>query len=184
MSELIRPPDREGKSKGHQRNGTESKILACARKFKINSLKEHVVSRKFTKLARNFTEFHSRQEARRSQKAAQGSTEPAQDGDSTSPETAVSRTTAGTRRLPARSNTNQAIARRQTPTPTLIQAGIIIPTMTYHPSIMPMFYFALLNNGQFLGLKCGMTIPQKSNPPLPETPPTLQPTLLQLTTVH
>lgn len=45
-------------------------------------------------------------------------------------------------------------------------------------------YSALFENGRVLGIKCGCSVPSKSNPTKPDTPLSLQPTPLQLSTIH
>ncbi|MCJ1247644.1 hypothetical protein MMC30_004859 [Trapelia coarctata] len=45
-------------------------------------------------------------------------------------------------------------------------------------------YSALYNNGRILGLLCSYSTPCKSSPALPDVPLTLQPTPLQLLTIH
>lgn len=43
---------------------------------------------------------------------------------------------------------------------------------------------ALFENGKIQGLRCGSSFPSKSNPPRPDVPSSLRPTLLQLNAVH
>jgi len=46
------------------------------------------------------------------------------------------------------------------------------------------FLSALFENGTILGVACGANFPSKSRPVAPEIPASLQPTILQLSTVH
>ena len=61
------------------------------------------------------------------------------------------------------------------------QTGTNEPFATEIP---PTVFAALWDNGAMLGLKCSTVVPAKSRPAGSEIPESLQPTLIQLTTVH
>ena len=50
--------------------------------------------------------------------------------------------------------------------------------------IPPAVFNALFKNGAMMGISCGTVVPAKSSPQPPTVPGPLQPTALQLTTIH
>ena len=85
-------------------------------------------------------------------------------------------------------NGNKALQRQNTSrVPSKQLYTLSTSSEEYHLPSAPQaqnFLSAIFQTGTMLGLKCGSSFPSKSQPQGPHIPASLQPTFLQLTTVH